>query len=642
MSSWGDAPRTPGAGWWWDWQLRRRRRRLASARGGRSRRGTLALSASLVVLLAAVVGSFAYLNGSAPGKETSLDDVARLIRDHKVKAAELLDEDARVVVTTTDRPSRKLQAAYPANDATTGTLVAALTEAGARVSVDPQTAKRTVRVVLTVLLPLMILANLFALYFGVGRGGGSALGEVVSFGQIRRRRAWGRPAPAGETAAPVTFADVAGLDEAVAELSEVVDYLKNPDRYRELGARAPKGVLLFGPPGCGKTLLAKAVAGQAEVPFFNVAGAEFVESLVGVGAARVRDLFARVRAVAPAIVFIDELDAAGRRRSSGGGGSEERDQTLNQLLVEMDGFEVAAGIVVMAATNRADILDPALLRPGRFDRHITVERPDVERRRAILELHAGKRPVTPEVDFALVARLTAGFSGAELASVINEAALLTIRAGRHKIGAEAVSEAVQRVLSGPRRTVHLLTAEERHRIACHEAGHAVVAAALGQDVHRISVLTRNRTLGDTRIDEGDAELATRSALFERIVATLGGTAAEELVLGQPSTGSEDDLARATHLALDLLGRYGMGEALGRLRLPDPAASGDSAGWAPAPETWARLDGELRTTVDSAFAEATALLAARADRLAALTDLLLEREILEGSDLAVMLNGDAKN
>jgi cell division protease FtsH len=629
------------AAWLRDRQLRRRRRRLASARGGRSRRGTLALSASLAVLVAAVIGSFAYLNGSAPGKETSLDELARLIRDHKVKTAELLDEDARVVVTTTETPPRRLHATYPANDATTGTLVASLTDAGARVSVDPQTAKRTVRVVLTVLLPLMILANLFALYFGVGRGGGSALGEVVIFGQIRRRRAWGKPG-GRETPAAVTFADVAGLDEAVAELAEVVDYLKNPDRYRELGASAPRGVLLFGPPGCGKTLLGKAVAGQAEVPFFSVAGAEFVESLVGVGAARVRDLFARVRAVAPAIVFIDELDAAGRRRTSGGGGSEERDQTLNQLLVEMDGFETATGIVVMAATNRPDILDPALLRPGRFDRHITVERPDVERRRAILELHAARRPVTPDIDFNLVARLSAGFSGAELASVINEAALLTIRAGRRKIGAEAVSEAVQRVLSGPQRTMHLLSMEERRRIACHEAGHAVVAASLGHDVHRISVLARNRMLGDTRIDEGDAEIVTRSALFDRIVAVLAGTAAEELVLGQPSTGSEDDLARATHLALDLLGRYGMGEAVGRLRLPDPAANGDSPGWAPAPETWARLDGELRRTVDRAFAEATALLSDRAGRLAALTDLLLERETLEGADLAAMLDGDAKN
>jgi cell division protease FtsH len=625
-------------GWWRAWQLHRRRRRLASARSGRSRRGTLALTASLAVLLVAVVGSFAYLNRSAPGKEISLDELARLTRDHKVVAAELLDEDAQVVVTVA---GARGHTAYPANDSTTGTLVSALTDAGARVTVDPQTAKRTVRVVLTVLLPLMILANLFALYFGVGRGGGSALGEVVSFGQLRRRRARGRTG--GGAAPAVTFDDVAGLDEAVAELTEVVDYLKAPDRYRELGATAPKGVLLFGPPGCGKTLLGKAVAGAAEVPFFSVAGAEFVESLVGVGAARVRDLFARVRAVAPAIVFIDELDAAGRRRSSGGGGSEERDQTLNQLLVEMDGFDVDSGIVVMAATNRPDILDPALLRPGRFDRHITIERPDLERRRAILELHAGRRPVLPDVDLGLVARLTAGFSGAELASVVNEAALLTIRAGRRKITAEAVSEAVQRVLSGPQRRMHLLSVEERRRIACHEAGHAVVAAALGHEVHRVSVLARNRLLGDTRIDGGDDELATRSALFGRIVAVMGGTAAEELVLGQPSTGSEDDLARATELALDLLGRYGMGEALGRLRLLDGTATGEawtmtSRGWTPAPDTWARLDAELRQTVDRAFADATALLETRAELLATLTDRLLEREILEGTELAAVLGG----
>ncbi|MDQ3878695.1 MAG: AAA family ATPase, partial [Actinomycetota bacterium] len=325
----------------------------------------------------------------------------------------------------------------------------------------------------------MILANLFALLFTAGKGGSSGIGDVLMFGSIGKgsdkRRKKG-------LAAAVGFGDVAGADEAVAELKEVVDYLKDPERYEEIGATPPKGVLLFGPPGCGKTLLAKAVAGEAGVPFFSVAGAEFVESLVGVGAARVRDLFARVRAVSPAIVFIDELDAAGRKRAQGGGsgGTDEREQTLNQILVEMDGFDVSAGMVVIGATNRPDILDPALLRPGRFDRHITVDQPDHVGRKLILELHARNRPMAPSVDFDYLARRTPGFSGADLANVINEAALLTVRDARGLVEMPELEEAIQRVLAGPKKKGRVLSPEEQIRAAYHETGHAVAAAAVGR------------------------------------------------------------------------------------------------------------------------------------------------------------------
>jgi cell division protease FtsH len=620
------------------WQRAARRRQLARGRRVAPSRSTRWLVLSLVVLLGAVAWSFAYLQPASPGQERSLDELDELVAGNQVATATLLDEDARISGRL--RSGERFWTAYPRNGPTAA-FVQDLTRSGAEVRVDPQTAKGAVRVVLTVLLPLMILANLFALFFLAGRGSGSALGEVVSFGQFGR----GRRGAGTRGAGPVTFADVAGLEEAVVELAEVVDYLKNPARYEELGAAPPKGVLLFGPPGCGKTLLARAVAGEAGVPFFSAAGAEFVESLVGVGAARVRDLFARVRAVAPAIVFIDELDAAGRRRggAGSGGGSDERDQTLNQLLVEMDGFDVSSGIVVMAATNRPDILDPALLRPGRFDRHVTIDKPDVERRQSILELHARRKPVDPDVDFARLARQTPGFSGADLANVVNEAALLTIREGRATVSARAFAEAVQRVLTGPQRRGHLLTEEEKRRVAAHEAGPAVVLAARGQagDVHRVSIVARGRGLGATTLQrEEEPVVLTRTELHERLVSCLGGLAAEELLFGEHSTGGEDDVALATELARDIVGRYGMSEALGCLRLlgedADVYLGGTRAVGPLAPETHALFDAECRDTVDAALARALELVERHRSELVALVRALLASETLEGAELAALL------
>jgi cell division protease FtsH len=524
----------------------------------------------------------------------------------------------------------------PQNGAAFGPLVDSLTGAGASVSVDPQTAKSVVRVVSQFLLPLLILAAFFGLLFTAGRGGGSGIGDVMQFGSIGK----GKSKKGG--GGVVTYKDVGGAQEAVLELSEVVDYLKNPDRYEDIGAVPPKGVLLFGPPGCGKTLIARATAGEADVPFFSVAGAEFVESLVGVGAARVRDLFARVRAVAPAIVFIDELDAAGRKRGaggSGGGGSDEREQTLNQMLVEMDGFEVSAGIVVIGATNRPDILDPALLRPGRFDRHITVEQPDHDGRKEILMLHATGKPIADEVDFDYIAKRTPGFSGADLANVINEAALLSLRGQKTALETTDLEEAIQRVLHGPKRRGKVLSDEERGRASYHESAHAIVAAALGRgdDVHRVTILARSKNVSATGIDtEDDSALLTRYQLTRQLVTAMSGLAAEEMVFGEPSTGSENDLERATEIARDMVARFGMSPRLGRARLLASDAEvylgGDSGIAQLSDLTHTELDAEIGRILEAAEREATRLLEANADVLHKMAEQLKDLETLEGVPL----------
>jgi cell division protease FtsH len=621
----------------------------------------------LVCLLLALFGlqaaALAYLSPTREGAELSIDELAALAIERRVVEATFLDEEAQVVGRFAEQAEGEgppeaagvfglstdpeaapdgegtFRVSYARGGSTDALLLQALAQGGARVEVAPQPLRAAVRLLATVLLPLLILANLFGLLFLLARGGGGGLGDIKAFGTLGQGGGNAVEPPSAR------FDDVAGADEAVAELSEVVAYLQDPDRYGAIGASAPKGMLLFGPPGTGKTLIARATAGEAGVPFFSVAGAEFVESLVGVGAARVRDLFARVREAAPAILFIDEIDAAGRRRGSGdaSGGSDEREQTLNQLLVEIDGFDVASGIVVMGATNRPDILDPALLRPGRFDRHVTIDQPDVAGRERILAVHAQGKPVAAEVDLRLIARRTPGFTGADLANVVNEAALLAIREGRDAIGMPDLTEAVQRVLSGPQRRGRLLTDLERRRIATHEAGHAVLAAATGhaEDVQRLSVVARGRGLGSVQLgSDRDAVLFTRSQLQDQLATALSGRAAEELVFGEPSTGSDADLEQATDLARDLVARHGMSERLGRLRLMAPESDlylGGASGLDRLSGLLHQeLDAEMRRVVDAAFVTASGVLEANRELLDRLVERLLVEETLEGGELQELL------
>jgi len=593
----------------------------------RATRGLLASLVLLVVLLAVLLTA---VSPSPSGRSIPLSQFYTLIADGQVAVATLRDQDHQVQGRLTDGST--FHTTYPSSDVETSRLVDKLNQRGVPVTVDAQTDKAQLKVLTQAIIPVLILANLFALLF-VGRGQ-SGLGDVEAFGRLDRM---------GQVGGRVTFADVAGVEEAREELMEVVDYLRRPERYAALGASPPKGVLLFGPPGCGKTLVARAVAGEAGVPFFSVAGAEFVESLVGVGAARVRDLFATVRSVAPAIVFIDELDAAGRRRGSGtGGGAEERDQTLNQLLVEMDGFQIAEGIVVIAATNRPDIIDPALLRPGRFDRHVVFDRPDIERREQILRLHAQARPVADDVDFTELARQTPGFTGADLANTLNEGALLAIRQDKAVVDRSTLSEAVQRVLGGPQRRGHLLTDDERHRVACHEAGHAVVAALLGDrdHVHRVSIVARGRGVGTTALDREDSEIIrTVTQLRGRLALALAGRAAEEHVLGSASTGAADDLDYATRIAREMAGVHGFTDEVGMVSLIAP--DNDHLGARPVPEGLSeRQHAALDEAVVRLIAEAgraARTLVARADReLQSLTQRLLDDETLEGPALLALL------
>ena len=634
----------------------------ARARAAEGKNGpdklVLTLLGTLVLLLVVFAVLLVKVNSGPGGKQIPVSAVDALARGQRVESALQLDEDHQFVLTLRSAAEAGTilgtKSASPvsipgvSDDAGTvrvkvsGDGLAArdvrqsLQAGGAIVRDDQQTGKVIGRNIYEFLLPILILANIFAIIF-LGKGSGSsAIGDVTNFGRVEDGGRSG-----GST---VTFADVGGADEAVIELAEVRDYLKDPAKYKALGAAPPKGVLLFGPPGTGKTLLARAVAGEAGVPFFSVAGAEFVESLVGVGAARIRDLFKRVNAVAPAIVFIDELDAAGRKRGSGGGGggSDEREQTLNQLLVEMDGFEVSTGVVVIAATNRPDILDPALMRPGRFDRHITVERPDLDGRVRILKIHAAKKPLASDVDLERLASRCPGFTGADLASVVNEAALLTIRRQGSQIGMKDMEEAVVRVLEGPQRRGRVLTSEERLRAAYHEIGHVVVAATLGrhEDIHRVTVLARGRTIAAATFGDTEATLLTRSSLHNQLVATLGGVAAEDLVLGEGSTGAEQDLEHATDLARDMVTKYGMSDEVGPVRFQVKAGEGflgdDSQLVELSDETRREVEGAVRKLIEDARDEAKAILRAHRRELDSLAARLDAEETLEGEVLVAAL------
>jgi cell division protease FtsH len=485
------------------------------------------------------------------------------------------------------------------------------------------------------LLPFLIVLGVVFWFVGQAQGGGRG---VLGFGRSRAK-------PVAKDQPAVTFADVAGLDEAVEELAEIKEFLAAPARFDALGARIPKGVLLYGPPGTGKTLLAKAVAGEAGVPFFSISGSDFVEMFVGVGASRVRDLFAKAKAAAPAIVFVDEIDAVGRHRGAGvGGGHDEREQTLNQLLVEMDGFDPKTGVILLASTNRPDILDPALLRPGRFDRQIVVDRPDLEGRKAILAVHARGKPLAAGVDLDVIARRTPGFTGADLANLVNEAALLAGRRGLDQVGVHQLEEAIDRVMAGPERRSRVISEPERRVIAYHEGGHALVSHALPHTdpVHKVSIIPRGRALGYTlTLPTEDRFLVRRSELVDELAMLLGGRSAEELIFADPTTGAQNDIDRATTIARQMVTEFGMSERLGPMRLGQPQGEvflGRDFSSTPdySPELAAAIDGEVRALLDAAHGAARSILAENRATLDRLAVALVEHETLEAEQVQAIL------
>ena len=481
------------------------------------------------------------------------------------------------------------------------------------------------------LVPLLILMGAF--YFVMRSMSGSRM--MGGFTQSRAKE-FNQERP------DVTFADVAGEDEAVEELEEIREFLASPDKFHKVGARIPRGVLLYGPPGTGKTLLAKAVAGEANAPFFSISGSEFMELYVGVGASRVRELFERAKKNAPAIIFVDEIDAVGRHRGSGiGGGNDEREQTLNQLLVEMDGFDERANIILIAATNRPDILDPALLRPGRFDRQIAVEAPDLKGREAILKVHAQGKPLTQQVDLRQIAKRTPGFTGADLANVLNEAALLTARSNMQFIDERAIDEAIDRVIAGPQKRTRVMNDHDKAVTAYHEAGHALAAAALNytDPVTKVTILPRGRALGYTMVmPTEDRFNKTRNQLLDDLVYGMGGRVAEEIVFRDPSTGPANDIQQATKTARAMVTDYGMSDRIGMVKLgeADTEAFGHGSGEGPRPfsdETAAIIDEEVRRLLDNAMREAWRILSENRGVLDTLASRLLEEETLDEAQLA---------
>jgi cell division protease FtsH len=595
------------------------------------------LLATAAITLA--ISFFSLLGSLGPqgeGKRVALSSLTALAGAQRLQSAVLLDHDHQVVAHTDT--GLQIYATYPSSDAATLQIYRNLIQGGAQVTVDPQSSKPARAIVVQFLLPILLLVCLFA-FFTRQTGDGS--GGIASFSNFRGK---GRKKKGG--AAAITFDSVAGAGEALAELREIRDFLDDPSKYQDAGAAAPKGVLLVGPPGTGKTLLARATAGEAAATFYSASGAEFVESLVGVGAARIRSLFATARKNAPAIIFIDELDAAGRKRGAGvGQGNDEREQTLNQLLVEMDGFGGDAGVVVMGATNRPDILDPALLRPGRFDRQVVIDVPDVHGRMEILQLHARGRTFAPDVDLMQVARLTPGFSGAELANLVNEAALLTVREGRIELDQPTLEEAIDRVVAGPAK-LHVLSIDEQWTIAIHEAGHAVATRAIGQTVsaQKLSIVARGRQLGTAAhmLTDRDAVMHSRSDLERHLMAIMAGTAAEQIEFGETSTGASDDLHAATKLARQMVTSYGMSPRLGSVTIGEAggevflgAALQDLG--AVGPSTLDIIDEETERIVEEAEGRARYVLERNWKTVEETARSLVEHETLSGVGLDAVLS-----
>jgi cell division protease FtsH len=589
---------------------------------GQARRNLLFLSVGLAA--AGLLGAFGW-QGLAGSQSSSWSYSHLIDQVQRGEVKQVQIEGATGHVTTRD--GRQYDVQLPPS---TNQLAGTLTADGVDVAYQSNDAGSLLQRLLPFLLVLPLLGVLVFIVIQQTRAQG---GQQPMFTRSRAR-----PVMGGTSG--VTFVDVAGADEAKQELTEVVEFLKEPLRFTELGARIPKGVLMVGPPGTGKTLLAKAVAGEAGVPFFRMSGSEFVEMFVGVGASRVRDLFDQAKRHSPCIVFVDEIDAVGRQRRVGfGGAHDEREQTLNQLLVEMDGFDTNTHVIVIAATNRADVLDPALLRPGRFDRHVTLDRPDVRGRRQILDVHARNKPLDTTVDLDVLARQTPGFTGADLANLVNEGAILAARADRKVIGMDELEEAIIRVVAGPEKKGRRISEKERSIIAYHEAGHALVMKALPlcDPVHKVSIIGRGAALGLTlSLPEEDRYLLGKEELRQRIAGIMGGRVAEEIVFGDVTSGAEDDIRRATDLARRMVTRWGMSERLGAVML----GGGDELDAASRPacseELAAQVDEEIGTIVRESQELARRVLQASRARMDAVVARLAEVETLRAADLDALL------
>lgn len=574
------------------------------------------------LVAAAVVVVTILLPSGSDRQKVDLARYEKLLASDGIETAKLLDVDHQLEGRLAT--GREYMVSFPqgyTEKITTKTL-----EAGVPLETDRQGDSGWWELLIS-FGPIVLLIGLGVYFLNSMQNGGK---RVMGISRSRAK-------PVGKETATTTFADVAGLDEAIAELQEIKDFLVAPAKFHAMGAKIPKGVLLFGPPGTGKTLLARAVAGEAGVPFFSMSGSDFVEMFVGVGASRVRDLFEQAKAAAPAIIFVDEIDAVGRQRGAGfGGGHDEREQTLNQLLVEMDGFDSKAGVILLASTNRPDVLDPALLRPGRFDRQIVVDRPDLDGRKAILAVHAASKPLAPGVDLDVIARRTPGFTGADLANVMNEGALLAARHDMGSIGLVQLEEAIDRVMAGPERTSRLISEQEKKVIAYHEGGHALVGHALPNTdpVHKVSIIPRGRALGYTlTLPLEDKFLVTRAELLDELAMLLGGRTAEEIVFGEPTTGAQNDIERATVVARQMVTEFGMTDALGPMRLgrshgevflgrdftsePDYSQSVAAA-----------IDAEVRALIDRAHELARDIIVANRGALDTLAQSLIEHETLD--------------
>jgi len=573
------------------------------------------------------------LTSSSGYKSVDTGQVVEIIKDGRdIKAVTLIDPDQEIRIEKTD--GTKLRAHWVDGQGTAlGTDLQNLYNSNRIENYNVENPKPSfIGQVLSTLIPFLLIAVVFIFLMNSMQGGGS---RVMSFAKSKAKLI-------SKDTPKTTFADVAGCDEAIEELGEIKEFLQEPGKFQAVGAKIPKGVLLYGAPGTGKTLLARAVAGEAGVPFYSISGSDFVEMFVGVGASRVRDLFEQAKANAPAIVFIDEIDAVGRHRGAGlGGGHDEREQTLNQLLVEMDGFDVRGGVILIAATNRPDVLDPALLRPGRFDRQITVDAPDLPGREKILQVHSRGKPMAQDVDLTAVARRTPGFTGADLANVLNEAALLTARSNKNQIDKDMLDEAIDRVIAGPQRRTRLMSDKEKVLTAYHEGGHALVAAALphSDPVHKVTILPRGRALGYTMVlPDEDKYSTTRSEMLDKLAYMLGGRAAEEMVFHDPTTGASNDIEKATALARAMVTQYGMTERLGAIKFgedsPEPFLGRDLGSQRNySEEIAAAVDEEVGKLILTAHQEAFDILVDNRAVLDHLVEELLERETLDKTEVA---------